>query len=64
MEKKLQKNTSAYYCLLVAQDLWIVHYQILSLKEFIELNVNLEAMIKNMKHVELNISITTVSWNT
>ena len=33
------------------------------LKEFVELNVNLDAMIKNVKHVELNISIATVSSN-
>ena len=46
MEKKLQKGISyllPYYKLLIAQDLWQAHYQILSiisLKEFIELNVN------------------------
>ena len=39
------------------QDLWQARYQILLiiyLKESIELNVNLDMMIKNMKHVELN----------
>ena len=63
MEKKLQKIYLVYYSLLIAQDLWQVHYQILSilfLKEFIELNVNLDTMIKNVKHVELNISIAPV----
>ena len=30
------------------------------LKEFIELHANSDAMIKKVKHVELNISITTV----
>ena len=43
-------------------DLWQVHYQILltiSLKEFIELHVNLDTMIKNINHVELNISVAT-----
>ena len=30
------------------------------LKYFIELNVNLDKMIKNIKHVELNIRIVTV----
>ena len=30
------------------------------MKEFIELNVNSDLMIKNVKHVELNISIATV----
>ena len=67
MEKKLQKNASYIYSLLIGQDLWIVNYQILSimfLKEFIELKVNLGAMIKNMKLVELNTSIAAVSWNT
>ena len=34
------------------------------LKEFIELNVNWDMMIKNVKHVELNISIATVLLNT
>ena len=29
----------------------------------IELNVNLDTMIKNVKHVELNISIATVFSN-
>ena len=42
MEQKLQKIYLRYYILLIAQDLWQIHYQILSkifLKEFIELNV-------------------------
>ena len=67
MEKKLQKIYLTYYNLLIAQDLWQAHYQILSiifLKEFIELNVNSDTMIKNVKHVKLNISIETVFWNT
>ena len=34
---------------------------IIFLKEFIELNVNTEAMTKNVKQVELNISIATIS---
>ena len=49
------------------QDLWQVHYQILSiifLKKFIELNLNSDTMIKNAKHVKLNISIATVFLNT
>ena len=57
-----------YYNLLILQDLWQAHYQILSiifLKEFIELNVNLDTKIKNVKHVKLNIlSIATVFLNT
>ena len=62
----MQKIYLTYYSLLIAEDLWQAHYQILSiifLKEFIELNVNLDTMIKNMKHVELNISIATVFSN-
>ena len=56
MEKKLQNIYLTYDNLLIAQDLWQVHYQILSiifLEEFIELNVNLDKMIKNVKHLEL-----------
>ena len=66
MEKKLQRIYLTYYNLLIAQDLWQAHYQILSiifLKEFIELNVNSHMMIKNVKHVELNLSIVTVFLN-
>ena len=43
MMKKLQNIYLTYYNLLIAQDLWQAHYQILSiifLNEFIELNVN------------------------
>ena len=50
----------------MAQDLWQIDYQILSiifLKEFIELNVNFDAMINNIKHVELNINVATVFLN-
>ena len=49
MEKKLQKIHLAYYNLLIAQDSWEAHYQILSiifLKEFMKLIVNLEMIIK------------------
>ena len=60
MEKKLQKVYLTYYSLLIAL------YQILSiifLTEFIELNVNTDMMIKNVKLAELNISIVTVFLN-
>ena len=56
-----------YYNLLMAQDLGQIHYQILSiifLKKFIKLNLNLDMMIKRVIHVELNISIATVFFNT
>ena len=51
IEKKLQKIYLTYYNLLIAQDLWQAHYQILSiifLKVFIELNVNTDMMIENV----------------
>ena len=67
MDNKLQKIYLTYYKLLIAQDLWQVHYQILSIffvKEFIKLNVNSDMMIKNVKHVELNKSIANVFLNT
>ena len=67
MEKKLQEIYPRYYNLLIAQDLWQFHCQILSiifLKELVELNVNSDRIIKDVKHVELNLSIATVFWNT
>ena len=67
MEKKLQKLYLTYYNLLIAQDLWQAHYQILSLiflKELVKLNVNTDTMIKNVKPAESNINIATVFLNT
>ena len=66
MVKKIQKIYLAYYNLLTAQDLCQAHYQIFSiifLKEFIELNVNSDMVLKNVKHAELNITIATVFSN-
>ena len=63
MENKLQKKYPTSYNLLIAQDLWQAHYQILPIifpKKFIELNLNTDRMIKNVKLVKLNISIATV----
>ena len=60
MEKKLQKLYVTYYNLLIVQDLWQAHYQILSiifLKELIELNVNTEIMIKNVRLKGLSLRI-------
>ena len=60
--EEIRKEQLAYYNLLIVPDLWQVHYQILLtifLKEFIELHVNLDTMIKNINHVELNISVVT-----
>ena len=61
----MQKIHLTYYSLMV-QDLWQIDYQILSiifLKEFIELNVNFDTTINNIKHVELNINVATVFLN-
>ena len=66
IEQKLQKVYLIYYNLLIAQDLWQAHYQIVSiniLKEFIELNVNSYMKIRNVKHEELTLSIVTVFLN-
>ena len=66
MEKKLQKIYITYKSLLIAQDLWEAYYEILAiifLNEFIELNVDMNMMIKIVKLVELNISIATASLN-
>ena len=55
MEKKLQKIYPTNYNLLIAQDLWEAHYQILSiifLRGFTKLNVNMDMMIKNEKLAE------------
>ena len=49
--EKLQKTYLTYYNLLIAQDLWQAHYQILSiifLKEFMELNANMDMVIKKL----------------
>ena len=59
MEKNLQKIYITYYSLLIVQDLWQAHHQILSimlLKEFIEINVNL-GMWKQIKVLRLFSSI-------
>ena len=67
MKKKLQKNYPRDCNLLIEEDLWQAHYQILSkifLKEFIKLNVNTDTITKNVKIAELNISIATLFSNT
>ena len=63
MEKKLNKIYLKYYNLLIAQDLWQAHYQILPiifLKEFKVLTENTDMMIRSVKLMKLNISIVTV----
>ena len=66
MEKKLQKMYLTCYNLLIVQDLWQAHNQMLSiifLEVFIELHVNTNMMINNVKLVELNIRIANVFLN-
>ena len=66
-EEEITKIYLKYYNLLIVQDLWQAHYQILSttlLKKFAELDVNTDMMIKYLKVVELNISIATVFLDT
>ena len=60
METNVQTPHPTDYNLLIAQDLWQAHYQILLiilLKEFIKLIVNTDKMIKNVKLAELNKNI-------
>ena len=67
MVKKVQKIYLTCNNLLIVQVLWQAYHQILStifLEEFIELNVNTNIIRKNVKFVELNISIETVFLNT
>ena len=48
MEKRLQKIYLTSYNLMIVQELWQAHYQILSivfLKEFVKLNVNMDTLI-------------------
>ena len=52
---KLQKVYLTYYNLLIVKDLWQAHHQLLSiisLKEFIELNLNTDTIMKNVKLVD------------
>ena len=66
MERKLQKVYLTCYNLLITQDLWQAHYQILSiifLKEFMKLNKNTGAMVKNVKLTELHMKCATVFLN-
>ena len=65
--EKIAKNISYVLQFFDSVGFMAAHYQILSiifLKKFVELNVNKEMMIKNVKFVELNISIGTAFLNT
>ena len=63
MEMKSQKPYHTDYSLLIMQDLWRAHNRILLInlpKKFIKLGM----MIKNVKHVELNMKIASAVLNT
>ena len=65
MEKKLQKIYPTYYNLLIAQDLWQVHHQILLIIFSGGIHqIKFGHDDKKCEHVELNISGATVFWNT
>ena len=67
MDKKLQKIYLTNYNLFIVQNLWQAHYQSLSiifLKKFVKLNVKTDMMKANVKFWKLNISISTVFFNT
>ena len=54
---------AAYYNLLSVQDLWQIHYKILSIilmKEFKELNINTDKIIKTVNHVEVDTEIVSI----
>ena len=64
MEEKLQKPYPTDYNLLIVQDLWQAHYQVLLiivLKEFIKLNVNRNTVVKKVKLTELNTDTDIVT---
>ena len=67
MEKKSEKNISSILEIIDSTKFIagsLSNLSIIFLKEFIELNVNTNVMIKNMTLLELNISIPTVFLNT
>ena len=67
MEKELEKPYLTNCNLLISQNLWSVHYQIMFiilLKEIIKLNANMGMVIKNVKRVVLNTKYPGVIFNT
>ena len=67
MEKKLQKIYLRYQNLLIGQDLWEAHYQILSiifLKEFTKIKCKYGLNDKNEKLVELHAKYASAFLNT
>ena len=66
IEKQLHKIYPTYFNLLIAQDLWQSHDQILSinfLNEYIRLNENKDTVIIKVKLVELKRNIAAVFLN-
>ena len=66
MEEMLQKNIS--YILQFIDSARFMESSLsnlvnIFLKELIKLNINLDTIIKNVKHVELNTSVATVFLN-
>ena len=67
METKSQKPYLTNYNLLISQDLWQAHYQILLiilLKKFTKLNINMNRLMKNVKGVAFNTKIVCAALNT
>ena len=67
MDKKLETTYLTNCNLLIEQDLRQAHYRILlivSLKEIIKINANMDIIIKNGKRVELNIKTMSAAYNT
>ena len=66
MKKLARKIYLTYYSLLIAEDLWQAHYQILTiifLKKLIELSVNTDMITKNVKLAQVNINKATLFLN-
>ena len=62
--KKSQKPYLTDHNLLLVQDLWKAHYQILLiilLKEFIKSNINTDKMVENVKLLKLNKRLRLLS---
>ena len=63
--KEITKIYPAEYNLLISQDLWQAHYQILliiSLNKFIKLNLNTDIITKNVKRAGSSTKIATVEY--
>ena len=63
MEKKLQKNISYIFQFIDSVKFMASSISNLEKSEFIELNVNMDMKIQNLRLVELNLSIAVVYLN-